>query len=123
MKRLIPFLVIFAFVYNASASPLNTSAEIVTSITIPDLSPIDFDSIIGSVVGGTLTFDGGGAISLAPNIKLLDDDQGGVARLVSVNSPAPVTLTVYVTILASEGDTTMIVTPLLILEPNRFFLH
>ena len=123
MKRLIPFLVVFAFVYNASASPLNTSAEIVTSITIPDLSQIDFDSIIGSVVGGTLTFDVGGAISLAPNIKLLADDQGGVARLVSVNSPAPATLTVYVTILASEGDTTMIVNPLLILEPNRFFLH
>ena len=123
MKRLIPFLVVFAFVYNASASPLNTSAEIVTSITIPDLSPIDFDSIIGSVVGGTLTFDVGGAISLAPNIKLLDDDQGGVARLVSINSPALTTLTVYVTILASEGDTTMIVNPLPILEPNRFFLH
>ena len=123
MKRLIPFLVVFAFVYNASASPLNTSAEIVTSITIPDLSQIDFDSIIGSVVGGTLTFDVGRAISLAPNIKLLGDDQGGVARLVSVNSPAPATLTVYVTILASEGDTTMIVNPLLILEPNRLFLH
>ena len=88
MKRLIPFLVIFAFVSNASASPLNTSAEIVTSITIPDLSQIDFDSIIGSVVGGTLTFDVGGAISLAPNIKLLGDDQGGVARLVSVQFPS-----------------------------------
>jgi hypothetical protein len=110
MKRLIPFLVVFAFVYNASASPLNISAEILTSITIPDLSPFDFGSIIGGVVGGTLTFDGGGANSPAPNIRLLGDDQGGVARLVSVNSPPLATVTIYVTTLASEGGTTMIVT-------------
>ncbi len=113
MKRLILFLVIFGFAYNASATPHNTSAEIVTSITIPEQILADFGSFTVNVVGGAFTIDAVGTISPAPNITLLGGDQGGVARLVTAGTPALATVTVTAiatgTTRASEVDTLVIV--------------
>jgi len=113
MKRLILFLVIFGFAYNASATPHNTSAEIVTSITIPEQILADFGSFTVNVVGGAFTIDAVGTISPAPNRTLLGGDQGGVAQLVTAGIPALATVTVTAiaigTTRASEVDTMVIV--------------
>ena len=109
MKRLFPFLVVFAFACNASASPLNTSTEIVTSITTPEQFSFDFGSISKGVVGRTLTLGTSGTASPVLEITLLDGYQGGVARLVTAGTPALATVTVTVTTSAFGDETTMIV--------------
>ncbi len=113
MKKLILFLVVFGFACNASAAPLNTSAEIVTSITIPEQFSFDIGLITGGVVDRALTFDAGGTTSSASDSTLPGGEQGGVFRLVNAGTPAPATVTVTVTVigttLASGDDTTVIV--------------
>jgi hypothetical protein len=82
--------------YNASAIPINTSAEILTRITIPEQTPFDLGSFTVDVVGGTFTLDAGGTISSVPDITLLGGHQGGIARLVTAGAPALATITVTV---------------------------
>ena len=89
-------LMVMSFASNVSATPINTSATILTSITVTEQTPLDFGSFTVGVVGGDLRFDAGGVINADPDIVHLGGEQGGVARLDTSggSTTAPVTVTV-----------------------------
>ncbi|HEY5691627.1 MAG TPA: hypothetical protein VIS49_09235 [Cyclobacteriaceae bacterium] len=120
MKRLILFLIVFGFACNATATPINTTAKVVTSITIPDQLAFDIISIAGGVMGLNLSFNMDGTTSYAPQIFLLADDQKGVAQSVRASSSTFATIAVTLVSLGSEGDTALLVGPLLVRESNGF---
>ncbi len=82
---LFSFLAVFGFAYNASATPINTSATVLASVTVAEVTPLNFGSFTVGVVGGDVTFNAGGTISADPDITLLGGEVGGVA---STTGPA-----------------------------------
>ncbi len=86
---------ILGFAYYASATPINTSATVVTSVTVAEVTPFNFGSFTVGVVGGVLTFDAGGTISAAPDITHLGGEVGGVAS--TTGPSASDTVQVFVT--------------------------
>lgn len=100
MKRLILFLVILGFPYNASANPINTGAEILTSITVSEQTLFDIGQFSAGVSGGGVNFDTGEIISSVTEITLVSGD--GVVQWVNASAPALATIAVTV---ASTGAT------------------
>ena len=78
------FLIVFGFAYNASATDINTSATVVTSVTVAEVTPLNFGTFVPAVGAETITFDAGGTIS-APSITFLGGEIGGEA---STSGPA-----------------------------------
>jgi len=104
------FLVVFGFASNVSATPINTSATVLTSITVTEDTPLNFGSFTVGVVGGVLAFDAGGTISPAPDITHLGGEVGGVASLdTSGTGATTVTVTVTGTTLTSGANTMTLV--------------
>jgi hypothetical protein len=104
-------LFVFCFAYNASATPINTSAEVVGNITVTEQTPLNFGQFTVGIAGGVINFDAGTVITTGGDVLLLGGDAGGVARLNTTGTPvaAPVTVTVTGTTLASGGNTMPIV--------------
>lgn len=104
-------LFVVGFAYNASATPINTSAEIVGNITVTEQTPLNFGQFTVGIAGGVISFDAGSIISAGGDVLLLGGDVGGVARLDTTGAGAltPVTVTVTGTTLASGGNTMAIV--------------
>ena len=97
---------VLCFAYNASATPINTSADILTSITVTEQTPLNFGQFTVGAVGGDLRFDAGGAINADPDITHLGGETGGVARLdTSGTGNVPITVTVTGTTLTSGANT------------------
>lgn len=104
-------LAVLGFATNASATPINTTAEVVGNITVTEQTPLNFGQFTVGNVGGVITFDAGGVISAAPDILLLGGETGGVARLDTTGTPvaALVTVTVTGTNLTNGANTMTIV--------------
>jgi len=100
-------LFVVGFAYNASATPINTSAEVVGNITVTEQTPLNFGQFTVGIAGGVINFDAGSTISAGGDVLLLGGDVGGVARLDTTGAGAatPVTVTVTGTTLASGGNT------------------
>lgn len=105
------FLVVFGFASNSSATPINTSAEVVGNITVTEQTPLNFGQFTVGVTGGVITYDAGGTISASGDVVLLGSEVGGVARLDTTGAGAatPVTVTVTGTTLSSGGNNMSIV--------------
>jgi len=86
---------ILGFAYYASATPINTSATVITSVTVAEVTPLNFGSFTVGVAGGVLTFDAGGTISADPDITHLGGEVGGVAS--TTGPSASDTVLVFVT--------------------------
>lgn len=82
---------------NVSATPINTSAEVVGNITVTEQTPLNFGQFTVGTTGGTITFDAGGTISAGGDVLLLGSEVGGVARLDTTGAGAATTVTVTVT--------------------------
>jgi len=108
-KSIALFSVLFVvgFAYNASATPISTSAEVVGNITVTEQTPLNFGKFTVGIAGGVISFDAGSTISAGGDVLLLGGDVGGVARLDTTGAGAatPVTVTVTGTTLASGGNT------------------
>jgi len=104
------FLVVFGFASNVSATPINTSATVLTSIIVTEDTPLNFGSFTVGAIGGVLAFDAGGTISPAPDITHLGGEVGGVANLNTLGTgPVTITVTVTGTTLTSGANTMNIV--------------
>ena len=102
---------VLGFAFNAGATPINTSAEVVGNITVTEQTPLNFGQFTVGTLGGVVTFDAGGTISASGDVLLLGGEVGGVARLDTTGAGAatPVTVTVTGTTLSSGGNTMAIV--------------
>ena len=102
---------VLCFAFNASATPINTSAEVVGNITVTEQTPLNFGQFTVGITGGVITFDAGGTISAGGDVLLLGGEVGGVARLDTTGAGAatPVTVTVTGTNLTSGANTMAIV--------------
>jgi hypothetical protein len=111
LSALSSVMFVLCFAYNASATPINTSAEVVGNITVTEQTPLNFGQFTVGIAGGVISFDAGTAISPGGDVLLLGGEIGGVARLDTTGAgPAtPVTVTVTGTTLASGGNTMPIV--------------
>lgn len=105
------FLLVFLLASNASATHINTSAEVVGNITVTELTPLNFGQFTVGTGGGLITFNAGGVISPGGDVLLLGGDVGGVARLDTTGAGAgpPVTVNVVGTTLTSGVNTMTIV--------------
>ena len=91
-------LFVFGFAYNASATPINTSANIVGNITVTETTPLSFGDITSGTTAGTVTLTTGGAISASnATIVLLGSEQVGDMALNTTGVPVASTITVTVT--------------------------
>ena len=105
-------LFVLCFAYNASATPINTSAEVVGNITVTELTPLNFGQFTVGVLGGVIDFDAdGAAISAGGDVALIGGEIPGVARLDTTGTGigAAVTVTVTGTLLVSGGNNMTIV--------------
>lgn len=107
LSALSSVMFVLCFAYNASATPINTSAEVVGNITVTEQTQLNFGQFTVGIAGGVISFDAGTAISPGGDVLLLGGEIGGVARLDTTGAgPAtPVTVTVTGTTLASGGNT------------------
>jgi len=105
------FLFIFTLAYNASATPINTTAEVVGNITVTEQTPLNFGQFTVGTGGGLITFNAGGTIGAGGDVVLLGSEIGGVARLDTTGAGAatPVTVNVVGTTLTSGANTMTIV--------------
>jgi uncharacterized protein DUF4402 len=76
---------VLCFVCNASAATFTTNATVVGSVTVAEVTPLDFGSFVPDPGGDTITFNAGGTISAAGASVLLGGEIGGV---VSTNNQA-----------------------------------
>ena len=91
------FLLVFLLAYNASATPINTSAEVVGNITVSEVTPLNFGQFTVGTGGGLITFNANGVISAGGDVLLLGGEIGGVARLDTTGAGAATPVTVNVT--------------------------
>lgn len=86
---------VLCFAYNASATDINTSATVVSSVTVAEVTPFNFGSFVPDTSIQTVSFDAGGTIGATGGIVLLGGEVGGVA---STSGPtAGTTVQVFVT--------------------------
>ena len=91
-------LLVFGLAYNASATPINTSANIVGNITVTETTPLSFGDITSGTTAGTVTLTTGGAIAASnATIVLLGSEQVGDMALNTTGVPALTPITVTVT--------------------------
>ena len=91
-------LFVFGVAYNASATPINTSADIVGNITVTETTPLSFGDITSGTTAGTVTLTTGGTISASnATIVLLGSEQVGDMSLNTTGVPATTPITVTVT--------------------------
>jgi hypothetical protein len=113
LSALTSVMFVLCLAYNASATPINTSAEVVGNITVTEQTPLNFGQFTVGVAGGIVSFDAGTAISASGDVLLLGGEVGGVARLDTTGAgaatPETVTVTVTGTTLAPGGNTMAIV--------------
>ncbi len=104
-------LFVLCFAYNAYATPINTSAEVVGNITVTEQTALNFGQFTVGISGGVISFDAGTTISAGGDVILLGGDAGGVARLDTTGAGllTPIIVTVTGTTLASGGNTMPIV--------------
>ena len=89
---------VFGFAYNAIATPINTSADIVGNITVTETTPLSFGDITSGTTAGTVTLTTGGTISASnATIVLLGSEQVGDMSLNTTGVPAATPITVTVT--------------------------
>lgn len=72
-------LFVLCFAYNVSATPINTNASVVTSVTVAQLTAFSFGAFVPDPLGDTVSFDAGGSISATGATVFLGGDVGGVA--------------------------------------------
>jgi len=95
---------VLCFAVNASATPINTTATVVTSVTVAEVTPFNFGSFVPDTSIQTVTFNAGGTIGATGGIVLLGGEVGGVA---STSGPSAAdTVQVFVTggLLTSGGN-------------------
>jgi hypothetical protein len=111
LSALTSVMFVLCLAYNASATPINTSAEVVGNITVTEQTPLNFGQFTVGIAGGVISFDAGTAISASGDVLLLGGEVGGVARLDTTGAGAatPVTVTVTGTTLDSGGNSMTIV--------------
>jgi len=89
---------VFGFAFNVSATPINTSANIVGNITVTETTPLNFGDITSGTTAGTVTLTTGGTISASnATIVLLGSEQVGDMALNTTGVPASMPITVTVT--------------------------
>jgi hypothetical protein len=105
------FMFVFLLACNASATPITTTAEVVTAITVTEQTPLNFGRFSVGAVGGVVTFDAGGTVSVSGDVVHLGSEVGGVARLDTSGfaGGTPVTVSVTGTTLVSGGNSMAVV--------------
>jgi hypothetical protein len=101
-------LFVLCFAYNASATPITTSAEVVGNITVTQVTALNFGQFSVGVAGGVIDFDAdAAAISASGDVLLIGGEAMGVAQLDTSGAGAgtPVTVTVTGATLTSGGNT------------------
>lgn len=70
---------VLCFAYNASATDINTSATVVTSVAVAEVTQFNFGFFVPDTSIQTVSFDAGGTISATGGIVLLGGEVPGVA--------------------------------------------
>ena len=96
-------LFVLCFAYNASATPINTSATVVTSVTVAEVTAFSFGSFVTDSSVQTVTFDAGGTISASGGIVLVGGEIGGVASTTGPSNLDTVVVNVLGTTLTGPG--------------------
>lgn len=89
------FLFVFGLAFNASATPINTTANVVSELTVTVGNPLNFGMFSVGATGDTINFPANGTISTSSGlVTLLGGESIGTVTI----SPAPVTNTVTITL-------------------------
>jgi uncharacterized protein DUF4402 len=105
-------LAVFGFAFNANATPITTSAEIVGNVTVTQTAPLQFGQMTSGPTAGTVTLTTGGGISSSTiDIALIGSESVGTMDLNTSGLVlgTPVTVTVTGGTLTSGGGDTMTV--------------
>ena len=106
MKKINSFILAMLLVVTTGsyvqAANLNVDADVVSVLTVTPITSLDFGQFATAGAGGDVTFDAATAITAAPDITLLGNEQGGVVT-VSTSGAGNVTVTVVGTVLGGPG--------------------
>lgn len=104
-KAIVFFSVFFVlcFAYNVSATPINTSATVVTSVTVAEVTPFSFGAFVPDPAGDIVAFDAGGSISSAGTTVFVGGDVGGEASTTGPIIASFVEVFVVGTVLSGPG--------------------
>jgi uncharacterized protein DUF4402 len=91
------FMFILSVATNASATPINTTAEVVGNITVSEVTPLNFGQFTVGTGGGLITYNAAGVISAGGDVILLGGEVGGVAGLDTTGAGVGPVVTVNVT--------------------------
>jgi Mat/Ecp fimbriae major subunit len=101
-------LAIFGFAFNASATPITTTAEILGNVTVTQNAVLQFGQITSGSTAGTVTLTTGGGISSSTiDIALVGGESAGEVLVDTSGLPLNTGITVTVTggTLFSGGNT------------------
>ena len=94
---------VLCFAYNASATDINSTAEVLTNVSVTEITPLDFGQFSSGTLAGGVNFDAGSAISASGGVTLLGGEISGLAELDTTGKVAGTTVTVT-TIATSLDD-------------------
>lgn len=94
---------VLCFAYNVSATPITTSASVVTAVTVTEVTALNFGLFVTDTTLQTITFEPGGTISGSGAIVLVGGDVMGVASTSGPSLNDTVVVNVLGTVLTGPG--------------------